>query len=356
MNEKLNPWKIPTLTPEHYKFFKKEYGLMDVNFELKENPSFIRRNLLVGHDNFDKWVKKAGGNKKVALISGFMPSGFFHLGSLTIIKQMVYYQKKYGADIIIPIADLEARCVRKTDYSKIKKIITEFLAHFFAAGLNPEKTRVYLQTKNTNVLKKAALFTSKIDMPQLEKIYDRRLTLAEAFSSLVMAADIIVPQTQGYKATLITLGIDEISHFILTKEMISILGYGFYSPSITYNKILTGLNGSKMGKSLPKNSILLTDSSEVAKKKLRELKNKGFELYNNSAFNILEWFSEEDTLINKILEMDDKNKATELAIEEACKLVDTLLTAHQKKYIKNLNKAKILVDRLIKQNGQKNKI
>jgi len=35
----------------------------------------------------------------VALVSGFMTSGFLHLGSLTVLKQMAYYQKEYGAEV-----------------------------------------------------------------------------------------------------------------------------------------------------------------------------------------------------------------------------------------------------------------
>lgn len=349
MSKKLNPWEILTLTQEHYEFLKKEYNLRNISSELINNPTFIRRNLIVGHDNFDVWLRKAKEKKKVALVSGFMTSGFLHLGSLTVIKQMAYYQKEYGAEVIIPIADLEAMCVRKTDYSKVKDIITEFLAHFFAAGLDPKKTKVYLQTKNTEVLKEAALFTSKIDMPQLEKIYDRRLTLAEAFSSLVMAADILVPQLKGYEATLIILGIDEISHFVLTKNMISILGDEFYPPSITYNRMLTGLNGSKMGKSIPENSILLIDGLSKFKEKLLKLKNKELELDQNTGFNILEWYSEDDVLLNRILEIERVNKteANNLAIDESIKLCRDLLEKHQEAYKENFEKAKRIAEKLI---------
>ncbi len=348
MNKKLNPWKIPTLTPEHYQNLKNIYDLKDLDFPLRDNPNFSKRELIVGHDKFDEWIKKAEKGKKVALVSGFMTSGFLHLGSLAVIKQMAYYQDKYNADIIIPIADLEARCVRKIEESKIKNIVEEFLAHFFATGLDPEKTKMYLQTKDVGVLKEAALLTSEMDISDLEEIYDRDLNLAEAFSSLVMAADILNPQLQGYETTLITLGIDEISHFILTKKMISKLDRDFYTPSITYNKIITGLNGSKMGKSIPKNSVLLTDTPEQAKRKLLKLKNKDMELYSNTAFNILEWYSNEDSKIKQILETakKDKKKANNVAVEEAIKVITNLLEDHKNKYQKNLNKAKRISSKL----------
>lgn len=348
MINKLNPWKISTLTPKIYEDLIKHYSLQPINFKLKNNPIFLRRNLIVGHYRFLEWLKKAEKEEKVALVSGFMTSGFLHLGSLAVIKQMVYYQKNYGAKIIIPIADLEAICVRKTKKSEIKRILIDFLAHFFAAGLSPKDTLIYLQTKNLEVLKQASLFTGKISLEDLEKIYDRKLTLGEIHSSLVMAADILYPQFFNYKGTLINLGVDEICHFAFVKKIIPLLGSEFYIPSITYNKIITGLNGSKMGKSIPENSILLLDKLETAKSKLIRLKNKNIELFQNAAFNILEWYCEDDSIIKKILNISDKKEANNLAINEACEVVEKLLEKHQKNYRKNLPIAKKIADKLIK--------
>ena len=347
MINKLNPWKIPTLTPKGYKELAEYYSLESINFKLKKNPTFIRRNLIIGHDGFLKWLKYANARKKVSLVSGFMTSGFLHLGSLAVIKQMVYYQKNYGAKIIIPIADLEAMCVRKTDKIKIKTILIDFLAHFFAAGLSPKNTLIYLQTKNLEVLKEASLFTGKISLEDLEKIYDRKLNLGEIYSSLVMVADILYPQALNYESTLINLGIDEISHFVLVKEIIPLLGKNFYIPSITYNKMITGLNGSKMGKSMPENSILLIDKPEIAKSKLIKLKNRDMELFQNTAFNILEWYCEDDLIIKKIIGLSDKRQANNLAIDKACNVVENLLKDHQREYKKNFLKAKKLADKLM---------
>lgn len=147
MVKKLNPWKIPTLTPEHYNFLKRMYNLKDVNFSLKDNPNFIKRNLLIGHDNFKRWINKAKKKKKVALISGFMTSGFLHLGSLTVLKQMAYYQKKYNADVIIPIADLEAMCVRKN-----KRILKKVITHKFKLEEFEKAVDVLLNTKHGKVM------------------------------------------------------------------------------------------------------------------------------------------------------------------------------------------------------------
>jgi tryptophanyl-tRNA synthetase len=351
MINKLNPWKIPTLTPEIYNELADYYSLEPWNAKLRDNPVFGRRSLIVGHDGFLNWLKLAEKGEKVALVSGFMTSGFFHLGSLAIIQQMAYYQKKYGVKIIIPIADLEARCVRKTNKSEIKKILTDFIAHFLAEDLSPADTSIYLQSRNLEVLKEASLFTAKLDMHDFEKIYDRKLSLGEAYSSLVMAADILAPQLADYKSTLITLGIDEISHFILVKKIIPMLGENFYLPSITYNKIITGLNGSKMGKSIPENSILLSDTPKEAIAKLENLEDKNIALYQNTAFDILEWFCDDDSILKNILECSNPALAKKLTINKASEVITVLLKNHQKKYKENMNLARQLTEKLMQNYG-----
>ncbi|MDL1957622.1 MAG: hypothetical protein LWW95_11360 [Candidatus Desulfofervidus auxilii] len=337
MKKVFNPWKISTLSEEDYIFLKKYFNLSDFNFDLRDKPIFSKRNVILGHDNFDVWLKAANEGKKVALVSGFMTSGCLHIGSLTILKQMAYYQQKYNATIFIPLADLEAICVRKVRKEYIDKIIIEFLSHFYAAGLDLEKCVIYLQTQNVEVLRRAIFFTSNIELKDMERIYDRKMSLGEVFSSLVMVSDILYPQTLSYEKTLITLGIDEISHFMLTKELVKKLGYDF--PSITYNKMITGLQGSKMGKSIPKNSILLTDSPETIKQKLNSLRDKNFPLVRNCAFNILQWFCEDDSIIKEITEEKEVKVANNLAIEHAIEVTKHLLKQHQKRYEEFLEKA-----------------
>lgn len=345
MEKVFNPWKISTLDEEDYNFLKKHFCLDDFNFNLVDNPTFSRRNLVLGHDNFDKWLISAEDSKKVALVSGFMTSGNFHVGSLAVLKQMAYYQQKYHAKIFIPLADLEAICVRKTKREDVDKIVTQFLAHFHAAGLNLDKCNIYLQTQNLDVLRHAAIFTSNIDLEDIEKMYDRKMTLGETFSSLVMVADMLYPEMLSYDKTQITLGIDEINHFILTKELVKKLGYDF--PTITCNKMITGLEGSKMGKSIPENSILLTDPSETIEYKLNSLRDKNFPLVRNSAFNILQWYCNDDTIIEQITREKDAKIANNLAIENAIKITKDILSQHQKRYKEFLERAEKIVPTLL---------
>ncbi len=52
-------------------------------------------------------------------------------------------------------------------------------------------------------------------------------------------------------------------------------GYGFYQPSATFHRFMTGLTGEKMSSSKPESAIFLTDSVDVAKKKIMSSKTGG---------------------------------------------------------------------------------
>jgi len=52
-------------------------------------------------------------------------------------------------------------------------------------------------------------------------------------------------------------------------------GYGFFQPSATFHRFMTGLTGGKMSSSKPESAIFLTDKPEPAKKKIMSSKTGG---------------------------------------------------------------------------------
>jgi tryptophanyl-tRNA synthetase len=61
----------------------------------------------------------------------------------------------------------------------------------------------------------------------------------------------------------------------LIKTEINFGGYGFFAPSSTYHRFITGLNGEKMSSSKPESAIFLTDTSEQVEKKIINCKTGG---------------------------------------------------------------------------------
>jgi len=61
----------------------------------------------------------------------------------------------------------------------------------------------------------------------------------------------------------------------LAKKETSLGGYGFFQPSATFHRFITGLTGEKMSSSKPETAIFLTDSPEDATKKIMNAKTGG---------------------------------------------------------------------------------
>ena len=62
---------------------------------------------------------------------------------------------------------------------------------------------------------------------------------------------------------------------LLSSVEVEMGGYGFYPPSATYHRFMTGLNGGKMSSSKPESAIFLSDSIDEAKKKIKRAKTGG---------------------------------------------------------------------------------
>ncbi len=324
----MNPWEMATLREKDYQQIREAFGLAPAEQDLSGSPWFIKRQLLVGQEGLSTWLNAATAGRAVALVSGFMTSGEFHLGSLAVLRQMQYYHEQYGARLYIPIADLEALAVRKIQKGDVGQTLTNFLRHMIAAGIDAQRANIYLQTGNAKVLAGGLLYSAHITMQDLENIYKRRLELGEAISSLVMASDIVDPLRDGCESVLIILGIDEINHFVLTKEVIRRVEPEFPPPAITYHRMITGLHGSKMGKSLPQNSVRLGESPDSMKQKL-EKAYPAPSLEGNWAWDILRWFCKDDALLARIGGCSDAAEASRLAHSEACAFVPDLVGHHQ---------------------------
>jgi tryptophanyl-tRNA synthetase len=68
--------------------------------------------------------------------------------------------------------------------------------------------------------------------------------------------------------------IARIDHELLPIEL-KFNAYGFYQPSATFHRFMSGLNGGKMSSSVPESSIFLTDTPEEGKKKVMKCKTGG---------------------------------------------------------------------------------
>ena len=242
---------------------------------LGEPLHLMRRGVIFGHRDFDKILDAYQRGERVALVTGFMPSGKFHFGHKMVADQIIYYQK-LGFEVFIVIADAEAYAVRRLDRRRVIEIgLNEYVANLIALGLEKNRhTHIYFQTNyDTPYYRLIQMFSRKVTMAEMEAIYGK-LEPGKVVAALTQAADILHPQLEhfgGFKHVIVPVGADQDPHLRLTRDIADRFEneLGLKRPASTYHRFQTGLDGNKMSSSRPDYTIFLTDPPDVAVRKLK---------------------------------------------------------------------------------------
>jgi tryptophanyl-tRNA synthetase len=218
-------------------------------------------------------------NKKI-ILSGMRPTGKLHLGHWTgALENWVTLQNDGGYSNYHLIADYHV-LTTNLDSAHIYEYSIEMMLDWLAAGIDPERSPIFRQSQIKEHSELHLLFSMLITQPRLE----RNPTLKEQVRDLnlgpisygylgypvLQAADILL-----YKGEVVPVGEDQLSHIEITREIARDFNrqYGnvFPEPEAKLTKFarLPGLDGKKMSKSL-NNAILLSDSSEEVKKKMKK--------------------------------------------------------------------------------------
>jgi len=218
------------------------------------------------------------------VVSGIQPSGNLTLGNyLGAIKQFVDLQNSLeDVNFYIFIADMHAITVPKVP-SELRKNIRELAALYLAAGLNPEKVNLFIQSEVREHAELGYALQTITYIGELERMTqfkDKKQKQTAGVSSalltypVLMAGDILL-----YNADYIPVGVDQKQHLELTRTLAERFN-NRYSPTFNIPEPLLVKNGSKvmsltdptkkMSKSDPneKSCIYLTDPENVIRKKI----------------------------------------------------------------------------------------
>ncbi|MGZ7042995.1 MAG: tryptophan--tRNA ligase [Methanobacterium sp.] len=282
----IDPWSSAIID---YDKLTKQFGIKsfeEFKKEIDDPHILMKRGIIFGHRDYGRIVKAMREKKDFAVVSGMMPSGKMHIGHKMIVDQIVWYQKK-GADIYIPIADMEAYSARGVDFPQSRELaISEYLANYIALGVDfgKDNISVYLQSENKIVEDLAYILAKKVNFNEMKAIYGftGSTNIAHLYVPLIQVADILHPQIAecgGPKPTVVPVGPDQDPHIRLTRDIAERFKnkYKFITPSSTYHRFITGLTGDKMSSSNPKTAIFLSDSPKTAEKKVKSAKSGGRE-------------------------------------------------------------------------------
>jgi len=209
-------------------------------------------------------------SRPMRIVSGARASGFLHLGNyIGALSNWVKLQDQY--DCWFFVADWHGLTTDYDDTSELKKYTRDIVVDFLAAGLDPEKCGIFVQSDVPEHAELHLLFSMFTPLAWLERVptYKERLreqstrelsTYGFLGYPVLQAADILV-----YKGEAVPVGEDQLPHLELTREIArrfnSLYGNVFPEPQalLTQHPVLPGIDGRKMSKSYG-NSILLSAS------------------------------------------------------------------------------------------------
>lgn len=225
-------------------------------------------------------TKKSTESAKKRILSGIKPSGELNIGGYAgALRQFVQYQHEYESFFFVP--DLHAITVAQ-DPQELHRRSREIAAYYVAAGLDPEKSVIFLQSQvpaHTElgwIMETQAYFGELNRMTQFKEKSDGKEGVSSALFTYpaLMASDILL-----YQATHVPVGEDQTQHLELTRDLAqrfnNRFGQTFTVPEAVVQEIgcrLMGLDDpqKKMSKSNPNKGsyILMLDEPDVIRKKL----------------------------------------------------------------------------------------
>ena len=215
------------------------------------------------------------------VLSGMQPSGLLHLGNLLgALDNWKRLQEQY--DCFFFVADWHALSTNYADTSRIKEFTRELLIDWLAAGIDPQRAAVFIQSRNQDHAILHLLLSMIVPVPWLERnptykekreeIKDRDLsTYGFLGYPVLQAADILL-----YKPDYVPVGKDQLPHLELTRELArrfnSLYRPVFPEPRehLTQFPKVLGTDGRKMSKSYG-NTINLSDAEPVVRQKLKTM-------------------------------------------------------------------------------------
>ncbi|MBI5050179.1 MAG: tryptophan--tRNA ligase [Nitrospirae bacterium] len=215
------------------------------------------------------------------VLSGMQPSGKLHIGNLAgALQNWVKLQEKY--DCYYFVADWHALTSQYAETSQIKDSVQDMIINWLAAGLDPDKSTIFIQSWVTEHAELHTMLSMITPLGWLERVptyKEKQEELKDKDLStygflgypVLQSADILI-----YKANYVPVGIDQIPHLEITREICRrfnhLYGEVFPEPEgllAEFPKV-PGIDGRKMSKSYG-NCIYLSDTPKEVEQKIKTM-------------------------------------------------------------------------------------
>ncbi|MEF8777308.1 MAG: tryptophan--tRNA ligase [Natronomonas sp.] len=223
----LDPWGSGTV--DDYRKLFEEFGIEAFEEVLPRVPSphyLMRRGVIFGHRDYRPIAKAMANDEPFAALSGFMPTGDPHIGHKLVFDELIWHQKR-GGEAYGLIADLEAHAARGLSWDEIDEHTESYLLSLIALGFDPEEGTLYRQSTNREVQDLAFELGTKANFSELGAIYDfdGETEVSYMQSVVTQMADILYPQLDDPKPTVIPVGPDQDPHMRLARDLAGRMRY-----------------------------------------------------------------------------------------------------------------------------------
>ena len=219
-------------------------------------------------------------DQKVVL-SGMRSTGPIHLGNyFGAVRNWVALQDRYHCYYFA--ADWHALTSEYADPSRVAENTLEAVADWIAAGLDPQRSTIFIQSMVPEHAELHLLFSMMTPLGWLERVPTYKEQLREIENRdlstygflgypVLQSADILI-----YRADLVPVGEDQASHLELCREVARrfnhLYGPVFPEPQalFTPSPKVPGIDGRKMSKSYG-NAIYLADPPDLIRRKCLEM-------------------------------------------------------------------------------------
>lgn len=215
------------------------------------------------------------------VLSGIRPTGNLHLGNyFGALRNFITMQEENNCYFFI--ADYHSLTTHPNP-KDLAQNVRQILIEYLAAGLDPEKSTIYVQSDVPEVVELYLFLNMNAYLGELERATSFKDKVRQQPQNVnaglltypsLMAADILI-----HKATKVPVGKDQAQHLEMTRTFANrfnrMYGVDYFQEPQAYNfgkqlVKIPGLNGSgKMGKSEGEgNAIFLADTPEAIRKKV----------------------------------------------------------------------------------------
>ncbi len=222
------------------------------------------------------------------ILTGDRPTGKLHLGHFVgSLRRRVELQNSGQFDkIFVMIADAQALTDNADNPEKVRQNVIEVALDYLAAGIDPEKTTIFIQSQVPELAELAFYYMNLVTVSRVQRNPTVKTEIKmRNFEQSIPVGFFCYPVSQAaditaFRATTVPVGEDQAPMIELTREIVNrfnnIYGETLVEPEILLpdNAVCMRLPGTdgkaKMSKSLG-NCIYLSDTTKEVAKKVKSM-------------------------------------------------------------------------------------